>query len=88
MTDRPVVYPLTLDDSGTTEEGWYRMPSGYTLFWKRNEAGGRTYLSDEVGGGVFTWDTALVGRDTLAFAMAVEDGLNKAEHIAAERAKK
>lgn len=38
---------------------------GVTIWWKDNEAGGRTYYSDEVGGGVLVWDTCLVYIDSL-----------------------
>lgn len=48
------------------------LPSGYTLFVKDNEAGGRTYYSDEVGCGVIVWDTVLVNEDTLLAAILEE----------------
>lgn len=62
------------------------MHSGNTLFWETNAAGGRTYSSDEIGGGVEVWDTCLVGYDTLCEAMALEMALMASERRAAERA--
>lgn len=51
------------------------LPNGNTLFWKLNEAGGRTYYSDEIGGGVVVWDTCLVDHSTLLAAITTELGL-------------
>ena len=48
------------------------LPNGCSLYFKENEAGGRTYYSDEVGGGVPIWDTALVDMSTL-LAVMTED---------------
>lgn len=55
---------------------WVQMPNGYGLWIRENEAGGRTYASDEIGGGVTVWDTALVNRSTLLFALAIEDSID------------
>lgn len=52
-----------------------RLPNGCTLYWKTNEAGGRTYHSDEIGCGVLVWDTALVASSTLIAAMNKENEL-------------
>ena len=60
-------------------EGSIDMPNGYTLFWKENEVGGRTYYSNEIGDGVFVWDTALVNVDTILTAISHEMGLQKYE---------
>lgn len=49
-----------------------RLPNGCTLYWEKNLAGGRTYVSDEVGGGVTVWDTALVEESTLLAALVQE----------------
>lgn len=49
-----------------------RLPNGCTLYWNENSAGGRTYVSDEIGGGVLIWDTALVDQSSLLAAMAQE----------------
>lgn len=46
---------------------------GLTLFRHHNDVGGYTYYSDEVGGGVFVWDTCLVDPRTLRAAIAVEE---------------
>lgn len=51
------------------------LPNGCTLYWCDNDAGGRTYYSDEVGGGVVIWDTSLVDGATLLAAMAMEAAL-------------
>lgn len=48
------------------------LPNGCTLYCKPNEAGGHTYFSDEIGGGVMVWDTCLVSQGTLLAAMACE----------------
>lgn len=47
-------------------------PNGAYLYRKPNEAGGYTYYSDEIGGGVIIWDTCLVSEGTLLAAMACE----------------
>lgn len=52
------------------------LPNGCTLYVEDNAAGGRTYWSDEVGGGVLVWDTALVDQSTLLAAMVEEARLN------------
>lgn len=56
------------------------LPNSCTLYWRENEAGGRTYYSDEVGGGVVVWDTALVNESTLLAAMVQEAKLVFMEH--------
>lgn len=48
------------------------LPNGYTLYRKANGVGGHTYLSDEVGGGAFVWDTCLVDSSTLLAAILEE----------------
>jgi len=45
---------------------------GNTLLVQDNEVGGRTYWSDEIGGGVFVWDTALVSAEMLQLALDTE----------------
>jgi hypothetical protein len=52
-----------------------KTPNGVWLYRKRNEAGGYTYFSDEVGGGVFVWDTCCVSPVTLKLALALEGEL-------------
>lgn len=56
-----------------------KLPNGLCLYWEDNGVGGRTYYSDEVGGGVFVWDTCLVSSSTLLAAIAQEDTLIKKE---------
>lgn len=48
------------------------LPNGCHLFRKPNEAGGHTYYSDEVGGGVMVWDTCLIDEGTLLTAIVEE----------------
>lgn len=45
---------------------------GNSLYVKDNEAGGRTYYSDEIDVGVQVWDTALVSEDMLRLALREE----------------
>ena len=49
------------------------LPNGCMLFVEDNAAGGRTYYSDEIGGGVVVWDTCLVASSTLLAAIVAED---------------
>ena len=51
-----------------------QMGNGYTLLVEETEQG-RAYWTDEVGGGVCVWHTALVSRSSLLEAMAHEEGL-------------
>lgn len=48
------------------------LPNGCMLFVQDNGVGGRTYTSDEIGGGVMVWDTALVDASSLLAAMTEE----------------
>ena len=52
---------------------------GNTLFVVSNEVGGRTYWSDEIGGGVVVWDTSLVSAEMVALALKIEAELTAAE---------
>jgi len=54
------------------QTGSRELHNGCALYWHPNQVGGRTYLSDEVGGGIFVWDTALVDAETLRAALEVE----------------
>ena len=79
--------------SGTTlpeipAEGNCRLPNGCTLYWKTETHGGRVYFSDECGGGVAVWDTAIVSDSTLLAALTQEASIQKVEQIAAERKRK
>ena len=51
------------------------LPNSCSLYVEDNEAGGRTYYSDEIGSGVLVWDTALVNKSTLLTAIEEEDKL-------------
>jgi hypothetical protein len=62
----PVRRLSTAEEVGKTDRG-------YTIFREANGAGGHTYFSDEVGGGVTVWDTCLVDRATLMEVIAMED---------------
>jgi len=53
-------------------------PRGYTIFVEDNEVGGKRYWSDEIGGGVMVWDTALATPETLRFCLEVEENAHKA----------
>lgn len=56
------------------------MPNGYCLFvYEDTLVGGRVYFSDEIGGGVEVWQTALVDRTTVSFALAHELWLSTKE---------
>lgn len=69
-----------MDQSLNPAEGSIVMPSGYTLSWRTNAAGGRTYYSDECGLEAEVWDTCLTNMHTLLCAMAHEMALQVAEH--------
>jgi hypothetical protein len=68
------------------EKGEVRLPNGCTLFWVTTEQG-RLYISDEVGGGVEVWHTALVEPSTLMAAMVQESAFQKLEQVIDERAR-
>lgn len=53
------------------------MPNGYDLIIEKNQVGGYTYTSSEVG--QIVWDTALVDIETLEFAIAYEKVRRKYE---------
>ena len=74
MTD---AYPNTV-------EGECRLPNGCTLYWRDTEQG-REYVSDEIGGGVLVWYTALVDSGTLLAALTKEQELTYFERIGRER---
>lgn len=63
------------------KSGTVSLPNGCTLWWSSNEVGGRTYVSDEIGGGVFVWDTSIVDEGTLLRALAVEKELEYLEEM-------
>lgn len=61
------------------------LPNGCRLYVRDNDAGGRTYYSDEVGGGVFVWDTCLVADSTLLAAMTEEHRAMMLEYHAKQK---
>lgn len=64
---------------------WVVMPNGCGLFVYETQVGSRQYWSDEIGGGVMVWDTALANEDTLLSAMLIEKKLQMLERIEVER---
>lgn len=71
------------DEHPNPDEGFTLMHHGAGLYWQRNEAGGRTYHSDEIPCGVFVWDTCLIDIATLCEAISMEFALLGAERRAA-----
>lgn len=65
--------PVTEEDEQLV--GTCQLPNGSTLYWSDEHGLGRRYLSDEVGGGVIVWITALVCESTLLAAMCKEKEL-------------
>lgn len=56
------------------ETPWIDLPNGCGLFvMPCSDTGGRIYYSDEVGGGVQVWHTALVDKTTLLAAIVEEE---------------
>ena len=55
------------------------LPNGCTLYRQLNEAGGYTYYSDEIGGGVMVWDTCLINQDTILTAIVEENRRSRKE---------
>lgn len=63
-----------------TVNGQMELSSGDTLFWRTDPSVGcREYFSDEIGGGVFVWNTALVDDTTLLAAILQERMLQRIE---------
>lgn len=54
-----------------------KLSDGYTLYYRDNGAGGRTYFTDSIPGGVMIWDTCLVDEKTLLETIAFEKQLAK-----------
>ena len=46
---------------------------GHRLYRDVSEVGSNRYWSDEIGGGVLVWDTALVSPEMMRLALAKED---------------
>jgi hypothetical protein len=72
------------DELDVPMRGSVELPNGCTLFWGTDDQG-RTYASDEVGGGVPVWNTALVCMSTLLAAIVQEHTLQNRERINVER---
>lgn len=73
----PTYYAPAIPD--VPDEGMISLPNGCTLYWKETEQG-REYISDEVGGGVQVWHTALVDQSTLLAAIVQEQTFQKQEY--------
>lgn len=72
--------------SAPPETGHVPLPNGCTLYWTTDAAvKSRQYVSDEIGGGVEVWHTALVDSSTLVAAVACEGRLRRIEHEHAKR---
>lgn len=56
-----------------------RTSRGYTLFAEETEVGSTAYWSDEIGGGVLVWDTALACPETLRLALELEEQKHEAK---------
>src|SRR5262245_49752798 len=67
------------------DQGSIETHTGSILQWQRNEAGGRSYYSDECGLATFVWDTCLTDIAVLCEAISMEFALAGAERRAAER---
>ena len=52
------------------------LPNGSTLAWRRNDAGGRTYTTDEVGVPVLIFDSAINDPISILAAMVKEQELS------------
>lgn len=64
------------------------LPNGCTLYYDTDESVGcRKYFSDEIGGGVDVWHTALVDSSTLLAAIVHEERLRIQEFHQKERTK-
>lgn len=63
-----------------TKRGTIQLPNGNTLYWEFDEVVGcRRYFSDEIGGGVDVWHTALVDSSTILAAVVQEETLRVQE---------
>lgn len=71
-----------------TENGSKLLPNGCRLYWRRNSAGGRTYISNEVGEVAGVWDTSIIDESTLLAAMTQEAALRRFEFHRGEYARK
>jgi hypothetical protein len=65
-------------------KGDVALPNGCHLFWHMTEQG-REYFSDEIGGGVYVWHTALVDSETLIAAVNQENIFRRREYEIEQR---
>ncbi len=72
------------DSKFLVDEGSCALPNSCTLYWRKDDMGGRMYWSDEVGGGIKVWSTTLVGMDTLLAAVTKELELQHREAVLKE----
>jgi hypothetical protein len=71
------------------DTGYIPLPNGCTLYWKTDHSVGcRIYYSDEVGGFVEVWHTALVDSSTLLAAIVQETTLDRKDRVNKDRLKK
>lgn len=62
------------------DKKFVELPNGFTLYWKDNEEGRRTYYSDELGlDATIVWDTSLIDSSTLLAAIVQEEKLTQNE---------
>jgi len=59
--------------------GEFQLPNGHTCFIEDNGAGGRRYISDEIGGGVIVYDTCLTDQSSVLACLAKEAEIEIAE---------
>ena len=64
-----MVYSYTMFEKKDLRNGRLPLNSGFDLIWKKNEAGGRTYSTDELGATVM--DTCLTRESDLHAALYV-----------------
>ena len=73
-------WPDGVELPSVPRSGHVDLPNGCWLYWKENDVGGRTYFSDEIGGGTFVWDTALIADSTMLTALTTEAKLAYEEY--------
>lgn len=61
------------------------LPGGHRMYVSKNEAGGRTYVSDSIGGGVIVWDTCIGYTGELFAALAHEAKIEYLEKMLCQR---
>lgn len=71
---------MSKGDELPPDEGQVALPNGCTLYWKMTEQG-REYVSDEIGGGVYVWHTALCDHSTILAAVVTELALQMQESV-------